>query len=499
MNPTLFLRAHSLCRGCLRFDCEIFAAARNRLAISGLSCAIPGCRACCRYQVCLFCLDRLKLECGSLCPGCRTEYGSEKNPFSKPSPKQRDKAAARAASTPPKADADLQHPAQRAEALHSALRTEGHTARRTDHPALQASPSARPRPLTPHIEHTANGLRPASAKPSGSPASARILEAPTNHVPLSAAPISATTPQPQPSDQLPDSVLPAEQWTDTPAPAHNTGSPPQQSSALSLPEVSSSLAPHPEPVPQPAQQQAIGSSGPLHDEQHKAAVRWVFQHLGLERLPPVTPDPKGQLLLQSVRSAMAAGHITASQGAEQLVAFIKQRGAGHTPLAPPEPAAPLPAGQPSPLHHGPPASANGPNSIWAQHSSAAWPSVAAPTPSHSIWADASSPYTSAPLAAGSAPELSGASVSRLQSLWGPGASSRGPSSPSASKAVADGGIHWGFGHASHQRNGYQSSSFLLQPEHGQLQDQGDRGTELSVQHSRLLSPSGSWTTGKTQL
>lgn len=37
----------------------------------------------CGYQVCLFCFDRLKNDCGNLCPGCRTEYGSANNPFTK--------------------------------------------------------------------------------------------------------------------------------------------------------------------------------------------------------------------------------------------------------------------------------------------------------------------------------------------------------------------------------------------------------------------------------
>ena len=36
-----------------------------------------------RYQICLFCYDRIKQDCGNLCPGCRTEYGTEKDPFAK--------------------------------------------------------------------------------------------------------------------------------------------------------------------------------------------------------------------------------------------------------------------------------------------------------------------------------------------------------------------------------------------------------------------------------
>lgn len=35
----------------------------------------------CRYQVCVFCYDKLKLFCNNLCPGCRTEYGSQKDPY----------------------------------------------------------------------------------------------------------------------------------------------------------------------------------------------------------------------------------------------------------------------------------------------------------------------------------------------------------------------------------------------------------------------------------
>ena len=37
----------------------------------------------CRYQICLFCYDRIKQDCGNLCPGCRTEYGTSKDPFAK--------------------------------------------------------------------------------------------------------------------------------------------------------------------------------------------------------------------------------------------------------------------------------------------------------------------------------------------------------------------------------------------------------------------------------
>ena len=42
----------------------------------------------CRYQLCLFCYDRIKTECGNLCPGCRTEYSSEKELQKKPDARQ---------------------------------------------------------------------------------------------------------------------------------------------------------------------------------------------------------------------------------------------------------------------------------------------------------------------------------------------------------------------------------------------------------------------------
>ena len=55
----------------------------------------------CRYQLCLFCFDRIKLECSNLCPGCRTEYGSEKDPFQKGEARQRGGSASSSAGQTP--------------------------------------------------------------------------------------------------------------------------------------------------------------------------------------------------------------------------------------------------------------------------------------------------------------------------------------------------------------------------------------------------------------
>ncbi|KAK9822641.1 hypothetical protein WJX81_002505 [Elliptochloris bilobata] len=43
----------------------------------------------CGYQLCLFCFDRIKSECSNLCPGCRTEYGTEKDRLQKAEARRR--------------------------------------------------------------------------------------------------------------------------------------------------------------------------------------------------------------------------------------------------------------------------------------------------------------------------------------------------------------------------------------------------------------------------
>ena len=99
------------------------------------------------------------------------------------------------------------------------------------------------------------------------------------------------------------------------------------------------------------------------------------------------------------------------------------------------------------------------SSIWgpASGSLAAWPSSGAPvgTPHQSIWADASSPYTSAPLpgpSQGSSPALS-----RLHSLWG------APADPGLSASAAQ-GLGDGGWQAAQPRNGLSLSQLF--GEHG---------------------------------
>jgi CCR4-NOT transcription complex subunit 4 len=67
----------------------------------------------CRYQLCLFCFDRIKLECSNLCPGCRTEYGSEKDPYQKGEAKTRggSASASKAHHRPRSSPTQRQHPA----------------------------------------------------------------------------------------------------------------------------------------------------------------------------------------------------------------------------------------------------------------------------------------------------------------------------------------------------------------------------------------------------
>lgn len=375
----------------------------------------------CGYQVCLFCLGRLKDECGNLCPGCRTEYGSEKNPFSKPAVRAR--TAARAAPAPRQEQPPATEPTG----------TDSHFA------SSQISPSLRARPLTPHVEQTANGLRPASAKlPSSSardPAPPRPAgsAAPTSGEALSShlrtQPAWQDQAQPE-SQELATSLQPTTQL---------------QSATETDPEVSPAHIQH---KPRPAQMQPAVQpqsatiqhvNGRLPSTHNDAAVRWVFDHLGLEQMPAVAPDPKGQLLLQHVRSALAAGQMTLAQGADQLVAFIQQRGTSSAAAGASSPAQPAMGGaapasnvddamQQQLYSHLPQAATGNGPSIWGTSISTAWPS-ARPS-AHSIWADAASPYT-VPTGVSSASE-----VSRLGSLWGAQLSTAGAPGQHASAATA---------------------------------------------------------------
>ena len=81
-----------------------------------------------RYQLCLFCFDRIKLECSNLCPGCRTEYGSEKDPYQKGEVKARGGSASasqthhKTRSSPPQRQLPLAQQSSPHASLHTGRR-----------------------------------------------------------------------------------------------------------------------------------------------------------------------------------------------------------------------------------------------------------------------------------------------------------------------------------------------------------------------------------------
>lgn len=84
--------------------------------------------------MCLFCFDRIRLECSNLCPGCRTEYGSEKDPYQKGESRQRGTPGSSSGGATPRK----------------------HRASTSQHPSPMPSPSRhqtiRSQPVAPQIE-----------------------------------------------------------------------------------------------------------------------------------------------------------------------------------------------------------------------------------------------------------------------------------------------------------------------------------------------------------
>ncbi|KAK9788870.1 hypothetical protein WJX73_008168 [Symbiochloris irregularis] len=398
----------------------------------------------CGYQVCLFCLDRLKLECGNLCPGCRTQYGSEMTSF-------------------PQAQAQKQRHTPRASPQKPEQPLLGAVERADSNPSLQARPSPRPRTLTPHIEHTVNGLRPASLRSPASPSKEPDEPAHSGATAPGASAVGFSAsgqslPQ-QPPAKVPAWPAARSAWPDTERQKPSTQSawPAAQQSAAAEAgpsAASSQLAPAPELSPQPLPERppsrGKGAVPSAHTAQEDPAVQWVFNHVGLERLQPAAPDPKGVELLQQVQASLKAGQISFAQGAEQLVAFIKQRSSvqdlselrafnNQAPALHASSQQSAPASSHEHMLRAQSTSNGVSSSIWGTSTSASvWPASSTALPSQSIWADAASPYTSAPMAATPSQGFSPA-MSRLHSLWAV------PSKPGVNAAVSigNGGKAWG--------------------------------------------------------
>ena len=147
--------------------------------------ALPTSSATCllrRYQLCLFCFDRIKLECSNLCPGCRTEYGSEKDPFQKGEARQRGgSASSSAGQTPHKPRSS---PVQRQSPSHhhtpAPPSPNPNPGRRRHGTASQSASEAPPGPLAsppPHQQRAAPQQQQEQAQQSSSPDPAQARQA----------------------------------------------------------------------------------------------------------------------------------------------------------------------------------------------------------------------------------------------------------------------------------------------------------------------------------
>lgn len=200
-----------------------------------------------RYQICLFCLDRLKNECGGLCPGCRTEYGSATDPFAKRAPSSSDaatpasgssrssspvvaSAASAAAPAAPAATAGLT-PLEQARQMHRAAQQVKRAAaaataaqeqaaaiqpRAGSQAASQPPPAPPPQQPQPQQQQQRRQQQPRPAAPQLQPQQLRLPDA-TVQPPSSLASACAAWPEQQPQQPIGNRVPSASGPLDTSA------------------------------------------------------------------------------------------------------------------------------------------------------------------------------------------------------------------------------------------------------------------------------------------
>ncbi len=245
----------------------------------------------CRYQVCVFCHKKIELFCNNLCPGCRTEYGSQKEPFD---------PASRQSSN------DVTHPAPPMPSTPA------------KHTLTHSADAPTPQSQLPGIK--GNGLQagwpplwgPSADRSGNSVSTAPASQSPTNGA--SAWPsLAASQRQVQPST--------AHTATSSQLPQHQTD---QSTSAWQS---------H-----QSDQQQEETAASSASDR-----VRVTLPTpLTASQVPSVQADPDGAALLQKVQSAVGNGELSIEEGTKQLVAFLRQReqinkgkSGAHVPKPPP--------------------------------------------------------------------------------------------------------------------------------------------------------------------
>ena len=233
----------------------------------------------CRYQVCVFCHKKIELFCNNLCPGCRTEYGSQKAFFDPASRLSSNDVTHSAPPVPlPPAKNVLSQSAE-ASTPQSALapKANGLQQGATGWPSLWG-PSAGDKSSN-SVTSTLASQAPAevtSAWPSLA-ASQRQVQGASTH--------PASPSQPLLLQQQADNYASA--WSD------------QQSDQQ--------------------QEQASTSSGADRTRVTLAAPLTAGQ------VPSVQADPDGAALLQKVQSAVGNGELSIEEGTKQLVAFLRQR------------------------------------------------------------------------------------------------------------------------------------------------------------------------------
>lgn len=234
----------------------------------------------CGYQVCVFCHKKIELFCNNLCPGCRTEYGTQKDLFD---------PASRQSSN------DMVHPAPATPVKHT-----------LPHSLVDQ---------TPHTGSKGGILQQAGA--AGWP-------------PLWGASADRPSPSVLASQSPAEGAWPSLTASQRPVQAANASTAnPAQSQVLQHQADSLSPAWQGQHAEQPQGQGAatrVALAGPLTAGQ----------------VPSVQADPDGAALLQKVQSAVGNGDLSMEEGTKQLVAFLRQReqsGKGkagvHTPKPPP--------------------------------------------------------------------------------------------------------------------------------------------------------------------
>ncbi|KAJ9533471.1 hypothetical protein QJQ45_026534 [Haematococcus lacustris] len=291
----------------------------------------------CGYRICLFCYDRVKLLCNSLCPGCRREYGSvlEARP-----PSEGGSDSVLASSTPPRPSG-----AQQQQAV-------------PNHPPL---PPARPAHSKPAAAKGAVPQRgpAAQTQESSGPGLPSGATWGTQATPRHEAERQAcAVPAPVVADDVAWPSLAATATASAPAPAarqHRTIQELQDSSHRRSNSHTSSMdrVPSVSSIDQmaqdavPALSEQVAAPLPVQGAQQPAQVNSVHVNtsvFGVLRdvtvpLPTaaVEPFPDTLTMLQSLNQAMREGSLTHQEAAAQLLSMIERQKAGHVAASKPPP------------------------------------------------------------------------------------------------------------------------------------------------------------------